>query len=170
MTCKIAFPFHLWGRETLPIYPYQEEILQAVKHHQIKFLFVSRLKCIGWLLHSFWRLLLQTELLLDVWQMACFCRSFLVNLIQLFVMTSHNTHLIAIVLLCLFHDIFDFVIHHLWCFLLYTSYNFHPDLEDNTLTQIQRIILANVVLSLKRLGIYDIVNFDFIDHHPWRHY
>lgn len=63
-------------------------------------------------------------------------------------------------------DIFDFVLHHLQCFLLYTSYNFHHDLKDNNLAEIQRINLANVVHTLKSFGIHDPVNFDFIDPPP----
>ncbi|RZB94461.1 hypothetical protein D0Y65_019169 [Glycine soja] len=44
------------------------------------------------------------------------------------------------------------------CFRLYTAYN---DLDDNTRTN-----LANVVLTLKSLGIHDLLNFDFMDHPP----
>ncbi|KAJ6843325.1 pre-mRNA-splicing factor ATP-dependent RNA helicase DEAH1 [Iris pallida] len=52
------------------------------------------------------------------------------------------------------------------CFRLYTAYNYHHDLEDNTVPEIQRTNLANVVLSLKSLGIHDLVNFDFMDPPP----
>ncbi|OIW19863.1 hypothetical protein TanjilG_27229 [Lupinus angustifolius] len=41
------------------------------------------------------------------------------------------------------------------CFRLYTAYNFHNDLDDNTVPEIQRTNLANVVLMLKSLGIHD---------------
>lgn len=52
------------------------------------------------------------------------------------------------------------------CFRLYTSHNYYNDLEDNTVPEIQRTNLANVVLSLKSLGIHDLVNFDFMDPPP----
>ncbi|CAH9057308.1 unnamed protein product [Cuscuta epithymum] len=52
------------------------------------------------------------------------------------------------------------------CFRLYTAYNFLNDLEDNTVPEIQRTNLANVVLSLKSLGIHDLLNFDFMDPPP----
>ncbi|GJN12821.1 hypothetical protein PR202_ga31135 [Eleusine coracana subsp. coracana] len=46
------------------------------------------------------------------------------------------------------------------------SYNYMHDLEDNTVPEIQRTNLANVVLTLKSLGIHDLVNFDFMDPPP----
>ncbi|XP_078181009.1 pre-mRNA-splicing factor ATP-dependent RNA helicase DEAH1-like [Carex rostrata] len=52
------------------------------------------------------------------------------------------------------------------CFRLYTAYNYFHDLEDNTVPEIQRTNLANVVLTLKSLGIHDLVNFDFMDPPP----
>ncbi|KAJ4802065.1 RNA helicase-like [Rhynchospora pubera] len=52
------------------------------------------------------------------------------------------------------------------CFRLYTAYNYYNDLEDNTVPEIQRTNLANVVLTLKSLGIHDLVNFDFMDPPP----
>lgn len=52
------------------------------------------------------------------------------------------------------------------CFRLYTVYNYYHDLEDNTVPEIQRTNLSNVVLSLKSLGIHDLVNFDFMDPPP----
>ncbi|XP_058070322.1 pre-mRNA-splicing factor ATP-dependent RNA helicase DEAH1-like isoform X3 [Magnolia sinica] len=52
------------------------------------------------------------------------------------------------------------------CFRLYTAYNYHNDLEDNAVPEIQRTNLANVVLILKSLGINDLVNFDFMDPPP----
>lgn len=52
------------------------------------------------------------------------------------------------------------------CFRLYTAYNFYHDLEDNTVPEIQRTNLANVVLMLKSLGINDLLNFDFMDPPP----
>lgn len=52
------------------------------------------------------------------------------------------------------------------CFRLYTLHNYHTDLEDNTVPEIQRTNLANVVLTLKSLGIHDLLNFDFMDPPP----
>ncbi|KAL3513087.1 hypothetical protein ACH5RR_025804 [Cinchona calisaya] len=52
------------------------------------------------------------------------------------------------------------------CFRLYTAHNYLHDLEDNTVPEIQRTNLANVVLSLKSLGIHDLLNFDFMDPPP----
>ncbi|CAL9088587.1 unnamed protein product [Musa textilis] len=52
------------------------------------------------------------------------------------------------------------------CFRLYTAYNFQNDLDENTVPEIQRTNLANVVLTLKSLGINDLVNFDFMDPPP----
>ncbi|CAI0422630.1 unnamed protein product [Linum tenue] len=52
------------------------------------------------------------------------------------------------------------------CFRLYTAYNYHHDLDDNTVPEIQRTNLASVVLSLKSLGIHDLLNFDFMDPPP----
>ncbi|KAJ8752726.1 hypothetical protein K2173_007036 [Erythroxylum novogranatense] len=52
------------------------------------------------------------------------------------------------------------------CFRLYTAYNYHHDLDDNTVPEIQRTNLANVVLTLKSLGIHDLLNFDFMDPPP----
>ncbi|XVF79204.1 hypothetical protein PTKIN_Ptkin14bG0201700 [Pterospermum kingtungense] len=51
------------------------------------------------------------------------------------------------------------------CFRLYT-YSHYTELDDHTPLEIRRIDLASVVLSLKRLGIHDLVNFDFIDPPP----
>ena len=39
-------------------------------------------------------------------------------------------------------------------------------MDDNTVPEIQRTNLANVVLLLKSLGIHDLVNFDFMDPPP----
>ncbi|KAL9170487.1 hypothetical protein ABFS82_04G147700 [Erythranthe guttata] len=52
------------------------------------------------------------------------------------------------------------------CFRLYTAYNYYNDLDDNTVPEIQRTNLANVVLTLKSLGINDLLNFDFMDPPP----
>ncbi|KAL4036181.1 hypothetical protein IC575_004908 [Cucumis melo] len=52
------------------------------------------------------------------------------------------------------------------CFRLYTAYSYYNEMEDNTVPEIQRTNLANVVLTLKSLGIHDLVNFDFMDQPP----
>jgi HrpA-like RNA helicase len=39
-------------------------------------------------------------------------------------------------------------------------------MDDNTVPEIQRTNLANVVLLLKSLGIHDLINFDFMDPPP----
>ncbi|KAL6885862.1 hypothetical protein ACP4OV_010123 [Aristida adscensionis] len=51
------------------------------------------------------------------------------------------------------------------CFRLFPSHCFH-DLEDNTVPEIQQTSLVNVVLTLKCLGIHDLVNFDCLDPPP----
>ena len=52
------------------------------------------------------------------------------------------------------------------CFRLYTSWAYQHELEDNTIPEIQRTNLGNVVLLLKSLGINDLVNFDYMDPPP----
>lgn len=52
------------------------------------------------------------------------------------------------------------------CFRLYTSYSYLHELEDNTVPEIQRTNMGNVVLMLKSLGIDDLLNFDFMDRPP----
>ncbi|XP_033220359.1 pre-mRNA-splicing factor ATP-dependent RNA helicase DHX16 [Belonocnema kinseyi] len=52
------------------------------------------------------------------------------------------------------------------CFRLYTAWAFKHELEDNTVPEIQRINLGNAVLTLKALGINDLVHFDFLDPPP----
>ncbi|XP_012570929.1 pre-mRNA-splicing factor ATP-dependent RNA helicase DEAH1 [Cicer arietinum] len=52
------------------------------------------------------------------------------------------------------------------CFRLYTAYNYQNDLDDNTVPEIQRTNLTNVVLTLKSLGIHDLINFEFMDPPP----
>jgi pre-mRNA-splicing factor ATP-dependent RNA helicase DHX16 len=52
------------------------------------------------------------------------------------------------------------------CFRLYTAWAYQNELEDNTVPEIQRTNLGNVVLLLKSLGINDLVNFDFMDPPP----
>ncbi|CAG0921614.1 unnamed protein product [Notodromas monacha] len=52
------------------------------------------------------------------------------------------------------------------CFRLYTAWAYAHDLEANTVPEIQRVNLGNVVLSLKSLGIHDLMKFDFLDRPP----
>ena len=40
------------------------------------------------------------------------------------------------------------------------------ELEDNTVPEIQRTNMGNVVLMLKSLGINDLLHFDFMDKPP----
>jgi len=49
------------------------------------------------------------------------------------------------------------------CFRLYTENSFKTLLQDNTYPEILRSNLSSVVLQLKKLGIDDIVHFDFMD-------
>eukprot|EP00054_Salpingoeca_dolichothecata_P026405 m.188634 g.188634 ORF g.188634 m.188634 type:complete len:1056 (-) comp25647_c0_seq3:133-3300(-) len=52
------------------------------------------------------------------------------------------------------------------CFRLYTAWAYHNELEANTIPEIQRTNLGNVVLMLKSLGIHDLIHFDFMDPPP----
>ncbi|PUZ66167.1 hypothetical protein GQ55_3G284700 [Panicum hallii var. hallii] len=49
------------------------------------------------------------------------------------------------------------------CFRLFTEHSYKEDMTDETVPEIQRSNLASVVLSLKALGINDLVSFDFVD-------
>ncbi|XP_011040915.1 PREDICTED: probable pre-mRNA-splicing factor ATP-dependent RNA helicase [Populus euphratica] len=49
------------------------------------------------------------------------------------------------------------------CFRLYTEKSFNQDLQPQTFPEILRSNLANTVLTLKKLGIDDLVHFDFMD-------
>ncbi|KAK9747585.1 hypothetical protein RND81_02G001800 [Saponaria officinalis] len=49
------------------------------------------------------------------------------------------------------------------CFRLYTEKSFNNDLVPQTYPEILRSNLANTVLTLKKLGIDDLVHFDFMD-------
>ncbi|WIA09143.1 hypothetical protein OEZ85_008554 [Tetradesmus obliquus] len=49
------------------------------------------------------------------------------------------------------------------CFRLYTESSFKADLQEQTYPEILRSNLGNVVLQLKKLGIDDLVHFDFMD-------
>lgn len=52
------------------------------------------------------------------------------------------------------------------CFRLFTSWSFNNELEPNTVPEIMRTNMCNVVLMLKSLGINDLIGFDFIDRPP----
>ncbi|KAK1398739.1 RNA helicase [Heracleum sosnowskyi] len=49
------------------------------------------------------------------------------------------------------------------CFRLYTEKSFNNDLQPQTSPEILRSNLAHTILTLKRLGIGDLVHFDFMD-------
>ena len=49
---------------------------------------------------------------------------------------------------------------------MYTAWAYKNELEENTIPEIQRSNLGNVVLLLKSLGINDLMNFDFMDAPP----
>lgn len=51
-------------------------------------------------------------------------------------------------------------------FRMYTAHAFANELEENSIPEIQRTNLANVVLMLKSLGINDLIHFDFMDPPP----
>ncbi|XP_067124027.1 pre-mRNA-splicing factor ATP-dependent RNA helicase DHX16 [Centruroides vittatus] len=52
------------------------------------------------------------------------------------------------------------------CFRLFTAWAYQNELEDDTIPEIQRVNLGNVVLLLKSLGVNDLLHFDFIDPPP----
>ncbi|KAL3939494.1 MAG: hypothetical protein SGBAC_005800 [Bacillariaceae sp.] len=52
------------------------------------------------------------------------------------------------------------------CFRLFTAWSFQHELEPNTIPEILRTNLGNVVLMLKSLGINDLLHFDFMDRPP----
>jgi pre-mRNA-splicing factor ATP-dependent RNA helicase DHX15/PRP43 len=49
------------------------------------------------------------------------------------------------------------------CFRLYTEKDFMKELEEQTYPEILRSNLANTVLELSKLGIKDLVHFDYVD-------
>ena len=49
------------------------------------------------------------------------------------------------------------------CFRLYTEKSFKEELQESTYPEILRSDLANTVLTLKKLGLDDIVHFDYMD-------
>eukprot|EP01138_Halocafeteria_seosinensis_P003868 gb/GECG01003954.1/.p1 GENE.gb/GECG01003954.1/~~gb/GECG01003954.1/.p1 ORF type:complete len:1203 (+),score=267.05 gb/GECG01003954.1/:1-3609(+) len=52
------------------------------------------------------------------------------------------------------------------CFRLYTKWSFEHELNDDSIPEILRTNLTNVVLMLKSLGIHDLLHFDFMDKPP----
>jgi pre-mRNA-splicing factor ATP-dependent RNA helicase DHX16 len=64
----------------------------------------------------------------------------------------------------------------LWCqcpklqptrgFRLYTAWAYQHELEANSVPDIKRVNLGNLVLLLKSLGINDLIHFDFLDPPP----
>jgi pre-mRNA-splicing factor ATP-dependent RNA helicase DHX38/PRP16 len=53
-----------------------------------------------------------------------------------------------------------------FCFRLYTERQFTDELMFNTIPEIQRTNLSNVVLLLKTLGVNNLMDFDFMDPPP----
>lgn len=53
------------------------------------------------------------------------------------------------------------------CFRLYTLWSYQQELDDNTVPEIQRTNLGNVVLMLKSIGINNLIDFDFMDPPPY---
>ncbi|CAM43329.1 putative pre-mRNA splicing factor ATP-dependent RNA helicase [Leishmania braziliensis MHOM/BR/75/M2904] len=49
------------------------------------------------------------------------------------------------------------------CFRLYTAKSFHSALQPNTYPEILRCNLGSIVLHMKKMGIEDLVNFDFVE-------
>ncbi|KAF0539127.1 Pre-mRNA-splicing factor ATP-dependent RNA helicase-like protein cdc28 [Gigaspora margarita] len=49
------------------------------------------------------------------------------------------------------------------CFRLYTQRAFHNELEEKTFPEIQRTNLANMDLTLKSIGIHNVMRFEFMD-------
>jgi len=52
------------------------------------------------------------------------------------------------------------------CFRMYTEAAFYNEMLENTIPEIQRTNLANVVLLLKSLGVENLLEFDFMDPPP----
>ena len=52
------------------------------------------------------------------------------------------------------------------CYRLYTENAYKNEMLPATIPEIQRANLGNVVLTLKAMGINDIVHFDFMDPPP----
>ncbi|CAG8454274.1 9757_t:CDS:10 [Ambispora gerdemannii] len=50
-----------------------------------------------------------------------------------------------------------------FCFRLYTQYAYANEMEENSVPEIQRTNLGNVVLLLKSIGIHNVMQFEFMD-------
>lgn len=53
-----------------------------------------------------------------------------------------------------------------YCFRLYTEQQFRNEMLENTVPEIQRTNLSNVILLLKSLGVKNLLDFDFMDPPP----
>lgn len=49
------------------------------------------------------------------------------------------------------------------CIRLYSEKYFKEQMPDMTVPEIRRVNLASTVLTLKNLGINDVLNFDYLD-------
>jgi pre-mRNA-splicing factor ATP-dependent RNA helicase DHX15/PRP43 len=58
--------------------------------------------------------------------------------------------------------LWNFLLYQGKCFRLYTEESFHKDLQESTYPEILRSKMSNVVLTLKKLGIHDLVHFDLL--------
>ncbi|KAL0333767.1 UNVERIFIED_CONTAM: putative pre-splicing factor ATP-dependent RNA helicase DEAH5 [Sesamum angustifolium] len=57
------------------------------------------------------------------------------------------------------------------CYRLYTESAFHNEMSPTTIPEIQRINLGMITLTMKAMGINDLLSFDFMDpHHPGPHF
>lgn len=55
------------------------------------------------------------------------------------------------------------------CFRLYTEHAYKNEMLPTSVPEIQRTNLSNTVLTLKALGINDLIHFDFMDPPPTQH-
>ena len=53
------------------------------------------------------------------------------------------------------------------CFRLYTEKDFMNELEEQTYPEILRSNLANAILELLKVGVKDLVRFDYVVSNPW---
>jgi len=58
----------------------------------------------------------------------------------------------------------DLYNHSTWYVNSATGSHLVKQLDENTIPEIQRTNMGNVVLLLKNMGIHDIFNFDLMDH------
>ena len=49
---------------------------------------------------------------------------------------------------------------------MYTKWSFENELPENTVPEVQRTNMSSTVLTLKSLGINDLIHFDFMDPPP----